>query len=219
MRERGIIFSAADVRATLAGRKTQLRRVVRARNYQLPAEPGYQHNGNAFFREDSSGLSVIAHPCPYGGPGDQLWVRETHALIWPGESPPENERDHKVEYRADTNAKNPGEWPDDSTDCERPKWKPSIFMPRWASRLTLEVTEVRVERLQDISEADARAEGVERFVVEDDSEPGDEVTGYTPPLASLVGSFSALWDAAHGKTAQWSSSPFVWAISFKVVTP
>lgn len=171
------------VRAILAGSKTQTCRLL-----------------NTDHRMSSTG-EILRYE--FGRPGDRLWVRETHALIWPGEFPPEDMRLCSVEYRADTGAKYPGEWPADAgsnPDC--PKWSPSIHMPRWASRLTLEITDVRVERLQDISEADARAEGVQPLQMDNGS--------YLP-------SFEGLWDTLNAKRAPWSSNPWVWVISFKVV--
>jgi hypothetical protein len=142
--------------------------------------------------------------CPYGARGTKLWVREPWAAI----SPDENERpirECKIEYKADTGAAAPGNW-DDVERCERPdyaRWKPSIHMPRWASRITLEITGIKVERLQDISEEDAKAEGV------------------TPPDAYFqsqkepyTAAFADLWREINGSLS-WAENPFVWAISFR----
>jgi hypothetical protein len=125
--------------------------------------------------------------CPYGLPGDRLWVRETWGpRITNGEPDP---RQQYVKYRADDVDDSPcdendwHEWED--------RWRPSIHMPRWASRITLEVTGVRIERLQDISEADARAEGV---------------------VDTLA--FEELWDSINGSGA-WDANPWCWCISFK----
>ena len=165
---RPILFNGAMVRAILSGAKTQTRRPVVTTDIGFIGGKGEEADISKWGFGDQDGCwhvldqtkpawcgSGIPHEsyritCPLGSVGDRLWVRETYALIWPSDAPPENVRDCIVEYRASTDAKNPGQWPDDSKDCERPRWKPSIHMPRWASRLTLEITSVRVERLQAI---------------------------------------------------------------------
>ncbi len=127
--------------------------------------------------------------CPYGQPGGRLWVRET---FYP-------ERSHRgpVSYRAT--------WPRDD-DPPDGGWKPSIFMPRWASRITLEIVSVRVEQVQDISEDDARAEGV------------DDGTGQTRPLHPYW--FRALWDSINSKRGYgWEKNPWVWVVAFRRVIP
>jgi hypothetical protein len=154
---------------------------------------------------------------PYGLPGDRLWVRERYQL-------PDGLDKHnagKVESMAKEAGYRRGWSPiryhsdgeerlrelmSDAPGCFGPTWgraRPSIHMPRWASRITLEVTAVRVERLQDISEEDARAEGL---ALEPLIQPGH-----------AVGCFSRLWDEINGKRAPWSSNPWVWAISFRRV--
>lgn len=142
--ERGILFSGEMVRAILDGRKTQTRRVAKLTASGRIREPGSQRNWHTDDPQCVNG-------CPYGMPGDRLWVRET----WASDGA-------QVWYKADTD---PG--PANEV-CEYPngayfegKWKPSIHMPSWASRILLEITDVRVERLHDISEEDARAEGFE----------------------------------------------------------
>jgi len=134
MTERPIIMRDDEVRAILAGTKTQVRRVI--------------------------GLPSLR---PTTTPGDHLWVRECYALIWPdGYGPPEDARECSVEYRADGPAtRAPGEWPHERRrDPDAPRWRSAASMPRWASRLLLEVASVRVERVQSISDDDVRAEGV-----------------------------------------------------------
>lgn len=139
MKERPILFSARDVRALLDGLKTQDRRPVMPQ----PIDPYAGRDLPAGARPDS------LPACPYGAPGDRLWVRETWA--WDGAA------SRLVEYRADWSCRRcpPG------VRCEHgpDRWRPSIHMPRWAARLELELTSVRVERLQAITEADAVAEG------------------------------------------------------------
>lgn len=201
MTERPILFSGAMVRAILAGRKTQTRRLVQARGKDFDVEDGVP-----FFRPYVYGLpEPVPIPCPYGAPGDRLWVRETwqawhetsrehdewDICAGPPSAIQERYGEPSVTYRATNDSSHP--------------WRTPLHMPRWASRLLLEVTAVRVERLQEISEADARAEGVEPMVCL----PGD-VIAYGP-------SFAHLWDAINRQRAPWSSNPFVWVVEFKRV--
>ena len=174
MKERPILFSAPMVRALLAGTKTQTRRIVKARDLEwMDVHQGLREPDNA-------------ERCPYGQPGDRLWVRETFGHFERNENfAPGCE----VFYRAD------GE----SLAVER--WRPSIHMPRWASRITLEVTGVRVERLQDISEADATAEGVSAIP--------DEMRRATPRC-----DFQALWQSINGPDS-WAANPWVWIVEFR----
>jgi hypothetical protein len=186
------------VRAILEGRKTQTRRVVK-----WPVRSQSDGSKRRLWTPDfAAGLNeaILAladgaakHPCqrptlPYGALGDRLWVRETFAFR------PRNPRTLDIDdvlYRED--------WV--SCPDVPPIWKPSIFMPRWASRLTLEIASVRVERLQKISEADARAEGV--FVLKNGA-----------PCVARTG-FAVGWDAINGKRAPWASNPWVFVIEFR----
>lgn len=179
-RERPILFSGPMVRAILAGTKTQTRRVVKV-------EPGK--------------LDVGENPaCPYGVPGgSRLWVRET----WYDDNatrdaePIPTSHDDFIHYRADGEAHDQFEELDGFL-----RWRPSIFMPRWASRITLEVTEVRVERLQEITEADAWAEGIAAHVVRP------------------IHDYAALWDSLNAKRGfGWDTNPWVWVVSFRRLTP
>lgn len=161
MRERGILFSDAMVRAILDGRKTQTRRVVKLREFQRTTTPGYDFifRDRRLLWNDYRTPRLIEKCCPYGKPGDRLWVRETWRVY--GGREYEYQRDRRcVIYRAG------GPPPDVSMSLDRARaetgpqqWRPSIFMPRWASRVTVEISDVRVQRLHDISEEDARAEG------------------------------------------------------------
>ena len=186
MSERPILFSAPMVRALLAGTKQQTRRVVKLRNgqYLPPSE-----------RADTNGWRQMLRLCPYGQPGDRLWVRET----W-GIDQADNGGDrhwHRFVYRAD-----PGAQPlDNGTPVP---WKPSIHMPRSASRITLEITEVRVQRLQEISEEDARAEGVQM----------PDGTPTPPDWWSYRQEFSHLWESINGP-GSWDANPWLWCISFR----
>lgn len=194
MIERPILFSAPMCNAILAGTKTQTRRVI-ADKWWVCLDP-----------EDADDRAQALTMCPYGVAGDRLWVRETWGLLdtEPADGP---QRAH-VFFRA-TNG--------DRRDLRYQRWRPSIHMPRWASRITLEVIGVRVERLQDISGKDACAEGIERH---DD----DGVTYYGPlnrgHADPRVG-FSWLWDAINGKRpgCSWETNPWVWCVAFRRVQP
>lgn len=219
MAERPILFSGDMVRALIAGTKTQTRRVI-APDWWRCLDPA-----------DAADRRQALTMCPYGRRGDRLWCRETWAPVWKTEYPPEDIRDCAVQYRADwPNDKYPGHWPDDcgnDPDCGR--WRPSIHMPRWASRITLEVISIRVQRLQEISEADARAEGtllpVEPAPVPGKVVPLFQVTGaplmemgIKPSRANCYRwAYTCLWEQINGKRAPWRSNPWVWAISFKRV--
>lgn len=219
MKERPILFSAPMVRALLAGTKTQTRRVVK-----VQPEPGFIGNygpGNPFIRGERGDIR-----CPYGQPGDRLWVRET----WQG--PLLDSEEHEAQFSEDgpDAFKKPGFCAYRATDTldaidEDGKdlgWRPSIHMPRWASRITLEITDVRVQRLQDIGEADAIAEGIER---------GEDFFGcpcwkaYGEPAGSDVvfpddpiGSYASLWTSINGP-GSWDANPWVWAIEFRRIAP
>jgi hypothetical protein len=225
VRERPILMSASMVKAILAGKKTQTRRVVR----------GWVFDG------DESGCGWEPGRCPYGKPGDRLWVRETW---W------SNENWHESRERL---ALFPN-W--DGTFCQvnqhgfcqkvtppfdlsnddairRCGWqkKPSIHMPRWASRITLEISEERVERLQAISEDDAIAEGIESWEQGYPRSTGEPFVGYetlygfgkdvrwvprSEPTAALA--FRRLWDSINGPGA-WDANPWVWRIAFRRIDP
>ena len=202
IKERPILFSGEMVRAILDGRKTQTRRVVK----ELPGGRGGPVGDHVKFwrkgNEDPGrwcgcdGLGSLGWvKCPFGVPGDRLWVRETwHA----------NHTKEVVHYRADYGEHDPfreetcGE--DHSLVGER--WRPSIHMPRWASRITLEVTDVRVERLQEITNGEARAEGF----------PVDESGTWWRDR------FHSGWDALNAKRGfGWDTNPWVWVVEFKRV--
>jgi hypothetical protein len=187
------------VRAILAGTKSQTRRVfpVSPSVTGLPElAPPKCLTGWHFHRPD--GDCEWHANCPYGLPGETLWVRETFCWLLdePGGTPVEPER---FLYRADNQ---------EVSMCTR--WRPSIYMPRWASRITLEVTNVRVERLQSISEEDARAEGCSIEAM-----PLAYIGG-----ASARGVYRDLWDKINGKRTgcSWADNPWVWCISFKRTT-
>lgn len=201
--ERPILFSAPMVRAILAGQKTQTRRIV-ARPFLGPK----LSNKRRVYRpelDDERGEMVSLSP--YGKPGDRLWVRET----W-GKS---KGNGHRALYRADVGT---DLWPASVELTSEARWTPSIHMPRWASRLTLEVTSVRVERLQQISAADIVAEGV----VERAHDMSHLGFGRCPvsvfdrrAYLDLVSLWRAGWDSINGKRCPWSSDPWVWVVSFQ----
>lgn len=198
-RERPILFSGEMVRAILEGCKTQTRRVIKPREIERME---YKERLTWTFN-----LPKFTKHCPYGSDGSRLWVRETWAPLSPDEYWRPIEQCN-IEYRADTpHAKYPGEWPEEEArgNDEAPKWRPSIFMPRWASRITLEITNVRVQRLFDISQEDAQAEGV-----------SIEATR----TLTHVGAFAITWDAINKKRGygwEGGTNPWVWVITFKQV--
>jgi len=229
--ERGILFTGQMVGAVLGGKKTQTRRVAGG----LAALNGGYYAGRVgktsfadgkwWFYElgcGSSALPVAGFPCPYGQPGSRLWVKETFS-IW----------DHsfnevEVVYAADPDAAGKvvefenGEKPSGiyrrKRDGRKP-WRPSIFMPRWASRVTLELTDVRVERVQAISEEDAVAEGCVRV----SQAEGDYYQGSAHPTKGAPKVFPCaraayhdLWDSINARRGfGWAANPFVWVLSFR----
>lgn len=248
-RERPIIFSGPMVRSILAGTKTQTRRAMTVqpmfaadtRDVMWRFVGGLRGEWNAW--SESEAASACGWVCPYGAPGDRLWVRETWR-IWESESFAGNGepldpdvftgqlaacsdeflRSRPLEFRADSLDEGP--------------WRPAIFMPRWASRLLLEVVEISAQRVQEISLDDARAEGIPQTGSEAhalglqymDREPGHEWDNRTS-----VENFARLWDSINGKrrvpTARWQAipgprtdidtshswagNPWVWVITFK----
>jgi len=198
MKERPIIFSAPMVRALLAGAKTQTRRVMQS-NSRLHPEFVLVDYGNGWtpFASDDGESNVCDDgnefpiPCPYGVPGDRLWVRETWRVTGVSDLPVrEMSRFYRnsVQYRADR----------DESYIDR--YRNPLFMPHWASRLTLEVTGVRVERLQDISTADCWAEGIP-----------------ASPDVNPIHEYEELWDSINAKRAPWASNPWVWVLQFRRV--
>ena len=187
MTDRPLIFSAPMVRALLDGRKTQTRRVLK---------PPY---GTLEYLPTGTWEPI----CTKVFRGDRLYVREAHALV--GTVDPQ-----WVLYRADGYESECARHGFDRPYPPEPRWRPSIHMPRWASRLTLVVTDVRVQRLQEISEADAVAEGVtgRAYQARDGSWIAD-------PKASFAGGFGCLWNSLYGPDA-WDANPWVAAISFDV---
>lgn len=208
MKERPVIFNGEMVRAILDGRKTQTRLVMKVQ----PESSGFglrfiteslnnRDTGKYFWSQsDAVGINKPRSkpfPCPFGQVGDQMWVRETWAEA--GASAPELQL-----YRANY-PEHVGSEYENVPPASEIRWTPSIHMPRWASRIMLEITAVRVERLNDISEADARAEGVA---------PSKHII--TPPEALYRVGFLKLWQSIYGEES-WGANPWVWVIEFRRV--
>lgn len=199
MKDRPILFSAPMVRAILDGRKTQTRRVVKCQYSGLPLMVG---DSVAFL--DNGRRTGPDQRCPYGTLGDRLWVREAWAQNENQLS--ETRMDRSIVYRADGEAR--------ALDNGHEKaWRPSIHMPRWASRITLEITDVRVQRLQEISDEDALAEGL-RSDGSLGAQCSVELPGHRTHHDSPKECFRLLWESIHGP-GSWEQNPWVWAITFK----
>ncbi|TMJ17844.1 MAG: hypothetical protein E6G94_01230 [Alphaproteobacteria bacterium] len=196
------------VRAILEGRKTQTRRIIKPQPYEdakwgtvweprgkKPHSPSYSSRNVSWSPITEAFWDYYRNRggTPYGVAGDRLWVRETWFDVrrWERETGLRSGVKENAQYRADF----------DLPVESRVKWKPSIHMPRWASRITLEITKVRVERLQDISESDARAEGVH---------------GQDLPMNGARFNYSLLWDSLYGKGA-WEQNPWIWAVAFQPI--
>jgi hypothetical protein len=214
VKERPILMSGAMVRALLDGSKTQTRRVVKP---QPPAEAKdvftFHHPDprTHFYGFDGEALMDWAQPCPYGEAGDRLYVRET----WQHSNHPcgPYEDDCIVFYRADYLDDPLGPDLERSADGIRRQWRPSIHMPRAASRIALEVTGVRVERLQDLSETDSLAEGIEAS-----SEGFGIDSGRHCHAASARQSYASLWDSLNAARGYgWDANPWVWVVEFRRV--
>lgn len=210
MKERPILMAAPMVRATLDDLKTQTRRVVKPAPWEvLPNKTGEPPWPHGFKYEEGSTThgEPFKMPCPYGQPGDRLWVRETFSILDDGM------QERRPVFFADMR--------NESEAAHHSPWKPSIFMPYWVSRILLEVTEVRVQRLNDISERDALAEGI--------TWPDRDGQRYQPPIdtygisgaRTAAEKFQELWDSINGKRpgCTWENNPWVWAITFKRIKP
>ncbi|MDQ7101478.1 hypothetical protein [Serratia sp. MF2] len=224
MKERPVIFNGEMVRAILDGRKTQTRRVIKNQrmgdcwNVKPAESPLYERHSHDWWLPTGTKPYSALPVCPFVQVGDRLWVRETFAVLgnedgcpidWDGNLIKGDEKQAARIYKASCwqAPGNYGLWsiPDRDTQYEG-TWRPSIHMPRWASRITLEITAVRVERLNDISHDDAKAEGccygrgggVPDFAVT----PADH--------------FPTLWASIYGEES-WRANPWVWVIEFRRV--
>lgn len=210
MTARPIIFRAAMIRALLAGEKTQTRRIAKVTD--KGCKPGFVTPMAGFTPRRPA--DHVAY-CPYGQPGDLLWVKETfQPILTPYFDPPDSEwatgKGYQVLYMATDKAVVYVDRDDNVTE----RRKPSIHMPRWASRLTLRITDVRVQRLQDISEADARAEGITEEAVEAELHCAEAMNQKEPRPAAAR--FGVIWASIYGAES-WSANPWVWALSFEVL--
>jgi len=213
MKERPILFSAPMVRAIIEWRKTMTRRVVNPQPVATPS--GISWNGWDF--PDAGNMGTTAH-CPHGTHGDRLWVKEAHFLYgyW-GKNGKSKTGRQKWKFYSDKTAgvkflDNPPE-KIISNKLRGTGWckRNSLFMPRWASRITLEITGVKVERLQDISEENARTEGCLNDVVLVKDDHGRDVD-YRGLYAKER--FQDLWESLNGP-GSWDVNPWVWVISFR----
>lgn len=227
MKERGMIFNGEMVRAILDGRKTQTRRIMK-----LQPKPSKSRPGDFWFSSKklesmvhvsdlAPGNSPIAdyhlffqeHCCPFGAVGDRIWVRETFTGHYLDDDQIQDIKDGRdkasslCEYRAD--------YPDGYQAADG--WTPSIHMPRWASRILLEITDVRVERLNAISEEDAEAEGIDMEALYDSQDCYDCIADHNMTgRPTVTGAFKYLWESIYGEEG-WKSNPWVWVIEFKRV--
>ncbi|MBA6160541.1 hypothetical protein HGK53_15950 [Klebsiella variicola] len=207
MKERGMIFNGEMVRAILDGRKTQTRRPIKWKQTRF-TEIGEREDGSKWpWSEDAEHAFDFWHPCPFGSVGDRIWVRETFQgplfdfdLMdsYCKDSTPFEKSEFCV-YKADGVPAPEFYDADDELHC---CWRPSIHMPRWASRILLEITDVRVERLKSISDRDALREGCNAA----DMKSGDCVADV----------FARLWASIYGSDS-WNANPWVWVIEFKRV--
>jgi len=234
MKERPILFSAPMVRAILSGTKTQTRRIVNPQPGGLgfqPIKPYQTPNGDWNFVLAATGHGTgDTFPCPYGKHGDRLWVREAFSICYNGPDA------YQVIYSADRARQDfpcthaGAEWLEHAIEVHGEGGRPSIHMPRWASRIDLEVTGVRVERLQDISEQDVIAEGIDKWWP--DGRHGQK--WFCPPHVRRFGvgenvedvgfdgrpvvdpreAYRGLWESING-AGSWDANPWVWVLEFR----
>ena len=210
MKERGMIFNGEMVRAILDGRKTQTRRIMAPQPEPCP-RGGHWWPSNVFktmlhvedeMQNGKGGWGgLVGDACPFGDVGDRIWVREAFASGLSTKSTLAYRATHKREDLEDG-------------FYDTIKWTPSIHMPRWASRILLEITGVRVERLNAISEEDARAEGIIDGGCLNCGEP--EPCGCANPEPDATDAFAYLWQSIYGQE-NWNANPWVWVIEFKRV--
>lgn len=255
MKARAIPFSAPMVRALLDGRKTQTRRIVKppsgwGARFPICNPAGMAADHSVWWWDGKHERVGVAQDCPYGVPGDLLWVREAccaEELSRPEESRPATRRERRrfgrttvlvlheddgadgVRYLADDawrkieNAAAAGEawsalfhYGGAHPGGRRGRSVPSIHMPRWASRITLRITDVRVERLNEISEADALAEGVRRWPDGRYSEHNAPLSANELAAADPVNAYRALWERINGP-GSWDANLWVWVVTFEVI--
>lgn len=213
-KERPIIFNAEMVRPILSSTKTQTRRIVTPQPDTIhDGEPYWNIGGYRAWKH--RGITNVLRMgtnnpirCKYGDVGDRLWVRETFRLFDSGaecscyDDCKCSSCDGKPVFRADS-------------DCSESKWKPAIHMPRELSRITLEITGVRMERLQDISDGDCWDEGIQSWLENDKNLPR-YADGTPNKYNNVRQAYRALWESIYG-AGSWDANPFVWVITFKVL--
>ena len=215
MKARPILFSGDMVRAILDGRKTQTRRLVSKQKYPYGTWATPEEVAAEFVHDTRAFMP------PLGTIGHRLWVRETWAAVdWCDDSKP-SDFGSAVWYLADNSGPHAAAAIPYKTD-KRGKWRPSIHMPRWASRIDLEITAVRVERVQEITEEDAKKEGLERITFLGDTfwklaapirrQEGGETIG---TLDAKI-AFQNLWQSIY---ANWDANPWVWVYEFRRIKP
>jgi hypothetical protein len=223
-----MIFNGEMVRAILDGRKTQTRRIMKIQPSDgfHPTHNGYDLDLNAHWytpgvvdkngylqpaKKDVFGVADEneGYTCPFGAVGDRIWVRETWAEAGAGAP------DLKL-YRANYPEHVPTHY-ENVPPADEIRWTPSIHMPRWASRILLEITDVRVERLNGISETDAESEGIDMEALFDAQDCYDCIADHNMTgRPTVTGAFKYLWESIYGKES-WQANPWVWVIEFKVV--
>ncbi len=194
MKEHPILMQTDMVKAILDGRKTQTRRIIKPQPPYFNSTPNLICN-DVWMSHDRQGVGTN-HRCPYGQVSDRLWVRETHYL-------------HLLEVNGDCGAV----FYKAQSPNLKVKWRPSIHMFRKDSRITLEITEVRVERVQEITAYDAQQEGAS-FI------PPHQPSKRYPVTfdETIINGFHILWDSINAKRGSWADNPWVWVVSFKVVS-
>lgn len=218
MTERGMIFNAEMVRAILDGRKTQTRRPIKWKQTRF-TEIGEREDGSKWpWSEDAEHACDFWHPCPFGAVGDRIWVRETARCEWQRGDFKDAAFETGVTYKANGERQSFRSAEQYKTFPRRSHatngdlaWHPSIHMPRWASRILLEITDVRVERLNAISQADAIAEGAPP------SHPSIDCVSQEYGFPDFSRSwFGQTWQHIYGEES-WDANTWVWVIEFKRV--
>ncbi|CUU24498.1 hypothetical protein J9874_01177 [Duffyella gerundensis] len=222
MKERPILFSEQRVRALLIGQQTQTRRIMKSQAFG----PGQDNHEGCYAFDVSSNhlqgykmvnMNDLSYRCPYGQPGDRLWVRETwRGPVVPTDALPDYERSpakfrrpEYCQYRAANNEL--GHPYDKDKNSEEFGWQTAIHMPRWASRIDLLITAVRAEKIQDISDEDVMAEGVQT-----DSHFLNNFFTMNNNTVSPKEAYKKAWQKQYGGTS-WEVNPWVWVIEFEKI--
>ncbi len=215
IKQTGIIMSGDHPKLILDGIKTQTRRVIKPQPFMGGWNATAEHPSYGWFWKklyqtwegEGDFFKRLVEKCPYGQVGDRLWVRETHYIDLPL-------RDGVLRaiFKDGSEKFNTGEYVSEFCNVANLKWRPSIFMPRWASRITLEITDIRVERVQEITEEDCYKEGMDLSIGMMLVEP-HWMTRYI-----LRRKFKGLWNSLNAKRGYgWEVNPWVWVSSFKLV--